>query len=746
MEPLEEYSSRLRGRYSVPLRIASSYVDRSELSLKFEEKLHERENETDSPSGLLIHGLGGAGKTQLALRYVEKHRNSYDPVLWVDAKDPEAVRSSFVRCADEMHLIPVDSTHKTGTDLADFRPIQIVNRWLEARKSPNKRFLVVFDNADDLLTELKTLVPQAGRGSVIITSQDSLASKPFTKYEKLRVDIMESLEARAVLLQHLRRESNSIPSYVQTLCDNIARKLGYLALAVDLAGAYIEYEIALGTALETALETALAQYLEDFSRHKDDLLQQDQFRGLPETDKTVWTVWDKTLDRIQDLDRKCRPDLLLTFLSHFRGSIVQDELFRLASIGLSKIQSNFSRETDSFPAWLKAWTELKEDQWDDFCYRKARNLLVRYSLIQRSNEGWPGLTIHRLVQWRASMYEKEQPWEVWFLTIFTAICSQSLIEWNKSQFRRYIIPHLSAGSALEAAAEGLSEKMRILFKMFIGTLYLVEGRYEKAEELLKQTLNLTKSILGKEHDLTHISMNKLAVTYMYQGRWKEAEELAVEVMEIAGGVNGEEHPGTLISISNLASAYSMQGRWKEAEELEVGVMETMKKVLGEEHPDTLNSMGRLASIYRVQGRLRDAEVLGVRAMETTRKVLGEEHPDTLKSMTDLGFTYRSQGRLKDFDVLAVRIMELTKTALREEHRDTLGNMVLLSFVWKAQGQNTKAINLLQACIRQQSRILGAQHPDTLILSAELADWQDPGYDSFPTSLFMITKKEPKTIG
>ena len=115
-------------------------------------------------------------------------------------------------------------------------------------------------------------------------------------------------------------------------------------------------------------------------------------------------------------------------------------------------------------------------------------------------------------------------------------------------------------------------------------------------------------------------------------------------------------------------------------------------------------------------------------------------------MTDLGFTYRSQGRLKDFDVLAVRIMELTKTALREEHRDTLGNMVLLSFVWKAQGQNTKAINLLQACIRQQSRILGAQHPDTLILSAELADWQDPGYDSFPTSLFMITKKEPKTIG
>ena len=548
MESLEEYSSRLRGRYSVPLKIASSYVDRSELSLELEEKLHEAENETDSPSSLLIHGLGGAGKTQLALKYVEKHRNSYDPVLWIDAKDLEAVRSSFVRCADELRL-QVDPTHKAGTDLADFRPIQIVNRWLEARKSTNKRFLVVFDNADSFLPELKKVVPRAGHGSVVIISQDSLASELFAKHEELRVDIMKPLEARAVLLQHLKLDYSSTRPHVQQLCDDIARMLGYLVLAVDLAGAYIRMETRFGT----APETALMQYKEDFGRHQDNLLQQDGFCVLSETDKTVWTVWNKTLDRIQeDRDRNCRPDVLLTFLSYFRGSIVQDELFRRASLGLRFLQSVISKDLESLPDWLKAWTELKEDQWDDFCYRQARNLLVRYNLIQRSNEDWPGLTIHRLVQWRASMYEKDQPWEVWRLIFFTAICVQS-DDQDKSGFQRYIIPHLSTGSILETALEGLSEKPKVFIETVFGIVYLYEQRFNEAEEVLKQSLALSKSISGKEHPLTLNSMRLLANTYEFQGHYKKAEELEVEVMEVTKRLNGEEHPDALTAISNLAS-------------------------------------------------------------------------------------------------------------------------------------------------------------------------------------------------
>ena len=389
LEPLKQATSRPRGRYSVPLRTIPTYVDRHELSSTLEKKLNAGGNDTDSPYALLIHGLGGTGKTQLALKYVEEYRDSYDPVLWIDAKDSEAVRSSFQRCADELQLL-MDPTPTTGIALADSRPIQAVLRFLRGRKSSDKKWLVVVDNADDVSWGLRTVFPQAGRGSIIITSQDSQACRLFPKCEELRVDIMGPLEARAVLLQHLQWESDSVPSLVQLRCDNIVKRLGYLALAVDLAGAYIGNQ--------ADQETALAQYLVDYGKHQDDLLQRDYFRGLSEADKTVWTVWDKTLARIQDLEPKASPHLLLAFFARFRESIVQDELFRLASLGLSILKEHFGEENESLPTWIEAWIELNEDQWDSFYYRPARDLLIRYSLLQRVEGKWPAVAMHSLVQ------------------------------------------------------------------------------------------------------------------------------------------------------------------------------------------------------------------------------------------------------------------------------------------------------------------------------------------------------------
>ena len=91
------------------------------------------------------------------------------------------------------------------------------------------------------------------------------------------------------------------------------------------------------------------------------------------------------------------------------------------------------------------------------------------------------------------------------------------------------------------------------------------------------------------------------MTLFSDGRYNEAEELEVQVVEMSKRGLGDEHRYTLTRMGNLASTYRKQGRWKEAEVLFVQVMETSKRGLGDEHSSTLTSMANLALTYTNQG-------------------------------------------------------------------------------------------------------------------------------------------------
>ncbi|KAK4195455.1 Tetratricopeptide repeat-domain-containing protein, partial [Triangularia verruculosa] len=178
---------------------------------------------------------------------------------------------------------------------------------------------------------------------------------------------------------------------------------------------------------------------------------------------------------------------------------------------------------------------------------------------------------------------------------------------------------------------------------------------DKVDGMVDMEMN---KALGDEHSDTLTNMADLASTYRDQGRWEEAETLQIQVMEIRKKVLGDEHLDTLSSMANLASTYRDQSRWKEAETLQVQVMEMCKKVLGDEHLDTLSSMANLASTYRDQSRWKEAEILQVQVMEMCKKVLGDEHPDTLSSMANLASTYRDQGRWEEAETLQIQVMEI----------------------------------------------------------------------------------------
>ncbi|KAK3937548.1 hypothetical protein QBC46DRAFT_460804 [Diplogelasinospora grovesii] len=623
--------------YAVPLDTVQTYTQRDRLWEELQEKLQIRHEKATVPYAAVLYGLGGAGKSQLALKYAEEKRDRYNPILWIDAISEEAVRSSFERCAVELGL-PDDRNKQHGSALADDGAIQAVRRWLRDRTESDEEWLAI---------GLQTIMPKGERGSVLITSRDELCLRLIPQgCEQIQVSDMTPLEGTTLLLQHLDYDPDSVSEEVRTSCNKVAHKLGYLALAIDLAGAYISNN--------RAPEQALTQYLEDFNRHRDELLKMDFFRGLRPTQKT----------KIVKDYGEYQPDLLLTFLAHFKGAIIQDEVFRLAALGTATIDDAF---VNGIPPALQQFFPV---EWDNFRYRQSREVLLRYNLLKRVEGTWPGVTMHGLVQWRARR------------TITK--------EYHQPEFRRHLIVHLPDVSISEMWNGGRDVEN---YESFIRETL---GRWEEAEELFVQVMETRKTKLGADHPDTLTSINNLASTLWNQGRWEEAEKLFVQVMETSKTKLRADYPDMLMSMANLASTYRKQGRWEEAEKLFMRVMETSKTKLGADHPSTLTSMANLASTYRNQGRWEEAEKLFMQ--------LGADHPDMLTSIANLASTYRNQGRWEEAEKLFVQ--------LGADHPSTRTSMANLALTYRNQGRWEEAEKLF---VR-----LRADHPDTLTSMNNLA--------------------------
>ena len=660
--------------------MVSTYAERPQLSLELEEKLSKTHG-GELAHAIAVIGLGGTGKTQLVLRYLQKHQQEYDTVLWLDVQSVETARSSFERCCRALGL-KVEATLSDGP-LEGVPPVQAVLSWLRAR-SEDKRWLVVLDNADDP-SWVSSIVPQGEAGTVIVTSQDARASRLLGgRTTKVNVDAMEPEEAVCVMLEHFKdlvyRGENG---ECKELIEEVTERLDRLALAMDLAGARISTNVEDGNDLRAALR----QYLSDYRHNQNTLLQDDEFAHTSQYKKTMWTAWETSLASLRKLEQS-QPNIypihLLRFMTLLDRSNVQDELFRLARFGLEEACSWLGVEA---PAWMQGLLASQENgEWNDYPYRTTVNLLIRYGLVRRIAQPWKGTTMHSLVRWRASAeMDREQYWHL-HLAFITAVCGRvgtDSTELQGTRFRRHVVVHLPLIDAILGATH---RKEPWLMWETIASVLWQEGRAKEAEELMLKVLESTTRVLGHEHPDTLSAMSNLAASYGAQGRSKEKEELMVQVVEARSRVLGEEHPETLSALANLALTYRSQGRSKEAEELSAKVVEVSSGIRGQEHPKTLSAMYLLALTYIDQGKLGDAEKLFVHVVEVRSRVLGEEHYGTLAAKACLAVTYGKQGRTEEAEVLFSKVGEAMSRVLGEEHPETLWAMASLAGIRNARSR------------------------------------------------------------
>lgn len=463
------------------------------------------------------------GKTQLVLRYIEKHKATYDAVFWIDAQNEETARSSFEHCCQQLNLPTQGHTDKLALQDSPF--VHMFFHWLACR-GDGQEWLVVVDNAVDLTWGVRALIPKGRMGTVIVTSHDRDASTLLNeKSEVINVDFMTSDESRSLLMKAIDSQwSYENSKDTHALLKTTVEHLDNFPLAIDLAGRRIRTvarsrQVPCDSGYEERFKRILREYLDDLKLHRRELLGDTGLCWTTSYQKTVWTVWETSLASLQKFERY-NPVQLLSLMARLGGIVIQIQLFEQASSGLSTASEQLGIE---IPPWLGEMLKLKDDgSWDDFVYREAVGVLQRFGLVRPLQGFNPGVAMLGLVKWRAAEEAASSEEWTWFLVFVVAVCLDGLALSQRPHSPTlggpYMLIHLPTTTDLIKKKTCLSDKALASAWMSISSFLETESRWSDCEELHEAVLSLHLDSLGERHAITALSKLRLDELRVRRGK------------------------------------------------------------------------------------------------------------------------------------------------------------------------------------------------------------------------------------
>ncbi|KAF8596393.1 FabD/lysophospholipase-like protein [Ceratobasidium sp. AG-I] len=583
----------------------------------------------------VLYGLGGAGKTQLALKFVHIHMDS---VFYIDATTRETILSGLTSLAKAVE--------------AGETPAEALT-WLASQE---ERWLLLLNNADDTELNLYDFFPVCAHGDILITTRNqqtivhTQGPGSYCRVGAMRPDDALDLLLKTSGSDHKKESTKIAKAFVE--------EVGYFALAIVQSGAYMR-----------ATQCGLAEYSRIFQKARARLLSERSIKQASDYQLSVFASWE-----ISHRQLSSSASQLLHVMSFLHHEGISEDFFEVASakamsynpdIPLSKSQVATKTMVFDFLSSLRTST----NEWDPLALKDLTSQLRSFSLIDYDTQSC-SYSMHPLVQeWSritATDVGTVRECAAWVL----ALCVNEQFGSGDYVFRRRLLPHLfTLESNHPQMVPELANRLRRVY---------YEAGYEKEYgALVAIALQASKDSLGNQHSATLTCMHNQAEAFRRQRRLEEAVALLTEVIKVRKRVLGYEHPETLTSMHNLALMYHDQKRWKEAEILFLEVIKAQKRVNGAEHRRTLTSMGMLASTYRSQGLLFKAAALEFKVLETTRRVLGREHPITLMAMHNLASSYDKLGKLQEANSMMEETVALRIKVLGSSHVETQNSIRFL---------------------------------------------------------------------
>ena len=653
-----------------PVRLAPRplfLAGREELLAEMDARLTT--GERGVPRVVALCGLGGAGKTSVAVEYAYRQIGRCDLVWQFAAEDPAGLRDGFSELAAQLGIRDVFNA-------AD--PVLQIHAALATRPGD---WLLVFDNAPDE-TAVQKILPPAGAGRVLITSRDSA----WPAAQAIEVPVLSQEVAAAFLVQRTGCTGQ------EEQARELAGELGGLPLALEQAGAYMQ-----------AANRSIASYLALFRQRRSDLLARGKPTGY---EKQVATTWALAFDQIQDSEPGAI-GLLRLLACCAPEAIPLDRLLQPRP----DLQGVLGQEIS--PVLMPLIN-------DPLALDDAIVALRRYSLISPLHEGT--VSVHRLVQAVTLAQltdEQAMTWRRAARFLIEAALPGDPRQPTTWHAYSALLPH--ARAVLTYASDGLAK-----VAIYLGQ----SGNYGAARELQLHIVANREQVLGPEHPDTLAARSNLADWIGQSGEEARARDLHAELLPVYEQALGREHPQTLTERDNVARWTGKAGDANNARAQYATLVTVRLRVSAREHPDTLLAYSRLARWTGLAGDPASARDQYAALLPTFERVLGAEHYETLAAVRAnmalmTGWAGDAAGARDQLTALLPVMMRV----LGPEHPQTLIQRSCLADFTGQTGDAAAARDLLAELLPVQERVSGAEHINTLDTRWYLAHWTGEAGDA-----------------
>jgi hypothetical protein len=562
-----------------------------------------------------FQGLGGLGKTRLAVEYAYAYRADYpNGVIWLNAD--QDIIPQLIRLAEESRWVSPHSEQKIKVEMA----IKRLREYSDC--------LIIFDNLESQDAIQEFLPLPSAKPHILVTSR--LEQSGFTP---IPLPTLTPALGLRLVLQVAAREPDGAAE--QQAARNIVERLDGLPLALELAGAYLRRRSSMGwqdywELLQADLQAAFPPSLrnECFTRHEADLYSTLRIHAAlfkeapllePVLDVLTWSgpaaMSVPLLCHMLDLDK---PTTLSDALSLGCELRILQRLADSDRYAIHRLVREVHRvEIPLAPR--RVWAERCAKRLGEWF--EARRDDFQYLPVYEAN-------LDHLQTWRQNAETLGLPLQAVRLAWLEAYPAY---HWGRYQEARQGVEQarLLYGQSMEKDAE-LEAHLLNDFGYVMDSL----GDFNTALKLGEQALALRRGLYGENHSETARSLNNVAGYCSELGgleNQQRALALGEQALAICRNLLGEEHPDTARSLDNVASYYSNLGDWQRALALGGQALAIRRKLLGEEHPNTANSLNNVASYYRELGNRKRALELVKQAWSIRQSLLGATHPDTVLS-------------------------------------------------------------------------------------------------------------------